>query len=84
MKNELNGWIPVSERLPDMFERVLVIGCIHGYNSAISEPKIGMVDFESIEISEFAFSNYNEEWFTNITHWQPLPKLPEVQDANAQ
>ena len=60
-------WIPVSERLPEPYTRVLA--CIKsGYMEVdymYSEPivDVGIADFNSLD---------------NVTHWMPLPKLPEV------
>lgn len=62
-------WIPVSERLPEPYTRVLA--CIKsGYMEVdymYSEPivDVGIADFNSLD---------------NVTHWMPLPKLPEVQE----
>ena len=60
-------WIPVGERLPKPYTRVLA--CIKsGYMEVdymYSEPivDVGIADFNSLD---------------NVTHWMPLPKLPEV------
>ena len=62
-------WIPVSERLPKPYTRVLA--CIEsGYMEVdymYSEPivHVGLADFNSLD---------------NVTHWMPLPELPEVQE----
>ena len=62
-------WIPVSERLPEPYTRVLA--CIKsGYMEVdymYSEPivDVGIADFNSLD---------------NVTHWMPLPEPPEVQE----
>ena len=62
-------WIPVSERLPEPYTRVLA--CIKsGYMEVdymYSEPivDVGSADFNSLD---------------NVTHWMPLPTPPEVQE----
>jgi len=62
-------WIPVSERLPEPYTRVLA--CIKsGYMEVdymYSEPivDVGSADFNSLD---------------NVTHWMPLPQPPEVQE----
>ena len=62
-------WIPVSERLPEPYTRVLA--CIKsGYMEVdymYSEPivDVGIADFNSLD---------------NVTHWMPLPNPPEVQE----
>ena len=59
-------WIPVSERLPEPYTRVLA--CIKsGYMEVdymYSEPivDVGIADFNSLD---------------NVTHWMPLPPSPE-------
>ena len=62
-------WIPVSERLPEPYTRVLA--CIKsGYMEVdymYSEPivDVGIADFNSLD---------------NVTHWMPLPTPPEVRE----
>lgn len=62
-------WIPVSERLPEPYTRVLA--CIKsGYMEVdyrFAEPiiEVGIADFYSLE---------------NVTHWMPLPQPPEVRE----
>ena len=59
-------WIPVGERLPEPYTRVLA--CIKsGYMEVdymYSEPivDVGIADFNSLD---------------NVTHWMPLPPSPE-------
>lgn len=62
-------WIPVSERLPDVFKHVLV-----------NIP--GMSPFPTVQD---AFREKNGMWYSNcfrygadeITHWRPLPEPPD-------
>ena len=62
-------WIPVGERLPKPYTRVLA--CIKsGYmevDYTYSEPivHVGLADFYSLD---------------NVTHWMPLPQPPEVKE----
>ena len=67
---DLNGWISVKDRLPEDGKDVLA------YDS---------------EYKEIVIASYNsdyEEWdnlydylpVNEITHWQPLPELPEVEE----
>ena len=81
---ELPEWIPVSERLPDFNEEVLIyaIGIEDGFSPvvAISETYI----FQVLPISngtiewrdpwDFFSKNYE------VTHWMPLPQPPEVKE----
>lgn len=68
-----NGWIKVSERLPEKMQKVLVWakeghGTIASYWTAIYLGK----DF-------FSSSTHND----NITHWQPLPSPPKTEQATS-
>ena len=61
----LHGWIPVKERLPEMpSENYLVV-------------KNGVV---GISLFRGDWNNFqcDLEDFQCVTHWQPLPKLPET------
>ena len=61
-------WIPVSERLPEAYEKVIALAkdCM---NVDWVLPK------ELREVGKGAFAR-----LYNVTHWMPLPKLPEVQE----
>lgn len=63
-------WIPVSERLPETYKPVLTVDMS-----------------EATQIPVPAFYNPDTKcWSTHfkydlwVTHWMPLPKLPEVQE----
>ena len=69
---DLNGWISVKDRLPEDDKDVLVY------------------DSRSKEIIMASYNSDYDEWSTpydyyydldndKITHWQPLPELPEVE-----
>ena len=69
---ELQGWIPVTERLPERADEVL-IAYIEEYDDWTEEyavstatymPRAGRWDYDHLK----------------ITHWMPLPKPPEVQE----
>ena len=62
-------WIPVSERLPEAYTRVLACS-ESGYMEVdyrFAEPivDVGIAEFYSLD---------------NVTHWIPLPARPEVQE----
>jgi len=60
----LHGWIPVSERLPEVpSENYLVV-------------KYGIVDI-SLFRGDWNKFHCDFQDFQQVTHWQPLPKLPE-------
>ena len=60
-------WIPVSERLPEAYEKVIALAkdCM---NVDWVLPK------ELREVGKGAFAR-----LYNVTHWMPLPESPEVQ-----
>ena len=66
---EAQRWIPVGESLPEPYTRVLA--CIKGGYMEVdymySEPivDVGVADFNSLD---------------NVTHWMPLPSVPESED----
>ena len=61
-------WIPVSERLPEAYEKVIALAkdCM---NVDWVLPK------ELREVGKGAFAR-----LYSVTHWMPLPKPPEVQE----
>ena len=63
----LNGWISVKDRLPKDYKDVLA------YDSEHKEIVIALYDSES---EEWTYGN----WYDGeITYWQPLPELLEVE-----
>lgn len=62
-------WIPVTERLPENFKRVLIAVNLPGH--------------EPVQL-DTCFHDYGEiyldggyEFFTEVTHWMPLPAPPK-------
>ena len=68
----LNGWISVKDRLPEDDKDVLV------YDSGSKE--IIMASYNS-DYDEWStpYDYYYDLDNDKITHWQPLPELPEVE-----
>lgn len=70
-------WIPVSERLPDIGERVLV-----AWKSFEGEPRVGercrLIPYEGAR--EFFWQYWNSQHGLllqeAVTHWMPLPEAP--------
>lgn len=61
--NASRRWIPVSERLPEMWTTIL-IRCSDNYmttSQLMSDPKNGNIIFS----------------LKDVTHWMPLPPAPE-------
>lgn len=64
-----NGWISVSERLPETTD-VYLVNAVHRYNKSDG--------YRSIQVRFF----FEDEWqglhdLYEITHWMPLPELPK-------
>ena len=69
LQNEGIGWIPVSERLPEIHETVLL------FDSSNGETVSG---FKAINKQWTAVHDYfHGDKFDYITHWQPLPSGPK-------
>lgn len=67
---EKQRWIPVSERLPKENAPVLVLTVLGGMFVDFIHGKsvvTGNPDFYELDVED-------------VTHWMPLPKLPEVQE----
>lgn len=61
------GWISVKDALPESGARVLVYIRGHG----MVKPHSTVWTFEDVE---------REVWEECVTHWMPLPDLPEVEE----
>jgi len=64
----MSEWIPVSERLPERNERVLVVD-ESGVNVGAYSPMLD--DWWSLQGDRMAPG-------PQVTHWMPLPEPPEV------
>ena len=78
LDNSVPKWIPVSERLPDSDDEVLVypfpdnsygirLGTYHPYEGKLK----GKWTYE-----EERHSYYEQVEINNVTHWMPLPAAP--------
>ena len=72
----VNQWIPVSERLPEMYERVLISVKEDGHNERIelaflAQPAPRNIRFRAIP-----------HWYEidDVLAWMPLPKPYEVEE----
>ncbi len=66
--SEYPTWIPISEKLPENDTQVLCVN--ENGNIFIGRFKIGGWQVQADE-------NYFVHCYSKITHWTPLPKLPE-------
>ena len=65
-------WIPVKEKLPNLFKTVIIARAIVGgrggrFDLAFNSGLVWVGTQQDIE-------------YEDVTHWMPLPKLPEVQE----
>lgn len=67
-------WVLCSEKLPDIWERVLVVIDSNRYKS------IHIAELQSIEEKSWLVEGeywYEGENAKQITHWRPIPGLPK-------
>ena len=78
---EKQRWIPVSERLPEENQIVAVIDtCGNGRHSHISSlyEVAAWVKVKGDKMFRFI---HGSNWSScDVTHWMPMPTLPEVQE----
>lgn len=58
-----DGWIPVSERMPEVGSTVMVF---------MDKPSQSSTDYAIATFDKYGFSR------AKVTHWQPLPDAPKV------
>lgn len=70
----MTEWISVKDRLPEVFDEVLVY-----YNGFIA---VAWRETEKIKNGivgwHWNLQKYYPESLVNVTHWMPLPEPPEV------
>lgn len=75
VEHDEHRWIPVTERLPEVHENVLVIDKAHDIGIGSLEPlwdgTVWVVPFADVD-----------DEFCMITHWMPLPEPPESEKQN--
>lgn len=75
LRAQLPRWIPVTERLPELDELVLVI--------ASGKPKEnitldGAIELATLYSDGWCLETWPEWTGANVTYWMPLPEPPEV------
>lgn len=69
-------WIPVSQRLPDPLEDVLVAQLI---SSIPGDPDPYLISIGYLnKQGQWMDYCHVDEALLGITHWQPLPDMPEL------
>lgn len=74
LRGQLPRWIPVTERLPELDELVLVI--------ASGKPKEnitldGAIELATLYSDGWCLETWPEWTGANVTHWMPLPEPPK-------
>ena len=64
-------WIPVTERLPEIRERVLVY-----HDDGMIRFGINYGGFADV-VSSIYLNNNHHTCFSKVTHWMPLPEPPK-------
>jgi hypothetical protein len=67
----IQKWIPVTERLPEDNERVLVY-----HDDGMIRFGINKGGFADV-VSTHYLQNNHRTWFSRVTHWMPLPEPPK-------
>lgn len=77
-KEEAMRWIPVSEKMPQKGQQVLVIGDREAeLYPASGKPSVGCVYWNTAQSSPCSDTCFYSFGYTNITHWMPIPELPK-------
>ena len=76
VEEETPRWIPVSERLPEVDTPVLCLYKEYGDHGEIQMTVL--LNYGGEGWTEF---NDNDTYYTGVTHWMPLPALPEEVDG---
>jgi hypothetical protein len=67
----IQKWIPVSERLPEIRERVLVY-----HDDGMIRFGINYGGFADV-VSSIYLNHNHHTCFSKVTHWMPLPEPPK-------
>lgn len=66
-KHNVNGWVAVTERLPEPYDRILFYAPKWGVRQGFREPRNRKIEW---------FQTVNRERCKDTTHWMPLPEPP--------
>ena len=71
----MSDWIKITDRLPDNLENVLIIYDTYRGRKQIT---LGLFDIGGWYYLDEERNEYRKDVWNRVTHWMPLPKLPEV------
>jgi hypothetical protein len=77
---DVNGWISVKDRLPELRQEVLVWydnGYEVAYLQKFEPPKLQYPQFNNVEMFEWCFGDFED---FDVTHWMPLPDRPKEEE----
>jgi hypothetical protein len=77
---DVNGWISVKDRLPELRQEVLVWydnGYEVAYLQKFEPPKLQYPQFNNVEMFEWCFGDFED---FDVTHWMPLPEPPKEEE----
>ena len=73
-----SGWISVEEKWPKYGEPILVV--INGVVQKVTYCRDGSDDSEDwCEPFHFDHEDCCKRWWSDVTHWMPLPQPPKAQ-----
>jgi hypothetical protein len=72
-------WIKIEDRLPELGQHILVVceNVRSEINYEVNEPSVVKVEYYKENYFPVVDCDYYEVWANGVTHWQPLPSLPE-------
>jgi len=80
----MSDWIKITDRLPDNLENVLIIYDTYRGRKQITlglcrkQITLGLFDIGGWYYLDEERNEYRKDVWNRVTHWMPLPKLPEV------
>ncbi len=73
---DANGWIPVSERLPESWQNTSSSADVLAYAPENVDFYSGMFTAYYDHIGKQWCDSLSDDGLGNVTHWQPLPPPP--------
>lgn len=73
---ENNGWIKCSEKMPEKYERVLIVADDFQCFAKLKENWNGVIFWETEEF-DLGFGDFERLNLEAVTHWHPELSMPE-------